>query len=138
MIYFDNSATTFVSDSVRAKLQELRDALSDPGQLGFIHRIDNVLFMHGGLYNIFVCCPVAGCLIGLCGASRHVDVSEFVAIFEYIVAQRGRGGRLHDDRGQAVAGLEGLLANARHLHWNAELIAARNALQAAASVESLR
>ena len=51
-----------------------------------------------GLYNIFVCCPVAGCLIGLCGACRHVDVSEFVAIFEYIVAQRGRGGKLHEDR----------------------------------------
>ena len=40
MIYFDNSATTFVSDSVRAKLQELTDnSLSaNPGAL---HKLGN-------------------------------------------------------------------------------------------------
>jgi len=40
MIYFDNSATTFVSDSVRAKLQELtEDAVSaNPGSL---HKLGN-------------------------------------------------------------------------------------------------
>lgn len=51
---WESGFSDFAMLSVRAKLQELRDALSDSGQLGFIHRIDNVLFMHGGLYNIFV------------------------------------------------------------------------------------
>ena len=73
-----------------------------------------------GLYNIFVCCPVAGCLIGLCGASRYVDISEGVAIVEYIVAQRGRGCRFHEDRGQGGAATEGIVADARHTFGNGD------------------
>ena len=36
------------------KLGELREALPDPRQLAFIHRIDRVLFMHGGLSEAFL------------------------------------------------------------------------------------
>lgn len=39
---------------VCTKLQELKIALPDANQLAFIHRIDNVLFMHGGLTDNFV------------------------------------------------------------------------------------
>lgn len=35
------------------KLAELKEALPDKGQLAFIHRIDRVLFMHGGLSEDF-------------------------------------------------------------------------------------
>ncbi len=34
---------------VLSKLEELERSLSDPFQIAFIHRIDKVLFMHGGL-----------------------------------------------------------------------------------------
>jgi len=36
------------------KLRELRDALPDESQLAMIHRIGKVLFMHGGLSQLFV------------------------------------------------------------------------------------
>ena len=36
------------------KLRNLREALPDEKQLTFVHRIDNVLFSHGGLANEFV------------------------------------------------------------------------------------
>ena len=36
------------------KLRELRDALPDESQLAMIHRIGKVLFMHGGLTQLFV------------------------------------------------------------------------------------
>ena len=36
------------------KLRLLKEALPNPKQLAFIHRIDNVLFMHGGLCDAFV------------------------------------------------------------------------------------
>ena len=36
------------------KLGELKAALPDPGQLTFIHRVDNVLFSHGGLITPFL------------------------------------------------------------------------------------
>lgn len=35
-------------------LNELQEALPDPKQLAFIHRVDRVLFMHGGLYTSYV------------------------------------------------------------------------------------
>ena len=44
----------YAERTVIAKLEELKDALPDPSQLTFIHRIDNVLFMHGGLSTAFV------------------------------------------------------------------------------------
>ncbi len=42
------------SHLVRKKMQELRKALVDYRQLAYIHRIDNVLFSHGGLAYEFV------------------------------------------------------------------------------------
>ena len=39
---------------VSEKLRVLRETLPDTGQLAFIHRIDNVLFLHGGLPDFFV------------------------------------------------------------------------------------
>ena len=44
----------YAERTVIAKLEELKAALPDPSQLTFIHRIDNVLFMHGGLSTAFV------------------------------------------------------------------------------------
>lgn len=41
--------------TVCEKLRSLREALPDEKQLAFIHRIDNVIFMHGGLTDVFVC-----------------------------------------------------------------------------------
>lgn len=40
--------------TVCEKLRILRETVPDAGQTAFIHRIDNVLFMHGGLPDIFV------------------------------------------------------------------------------------
>ena len=40
--------------TVCRKLQELKTSLPDERQLAYIHRIDNVLFMHGGLAEYFV------------------------------------------------------------------------------------
>lgn len=40
--------------TVCEKLQKLRESLPDENQPAFIHRIDNVLFMHGGLTESFV------------------------------------------------------------------------------------
>ena len=39
---------------VNEKLRLLREALPDDRQLAYIHRIDNVLFLHGGLLDSFV------------------------------------------------------------------------------------
>lgn len=36
------------------KLRNLRETLPNEGQLSFVHRIDNVLFSHGGLADVFV------------------------------------------------------------------------------------
>lgn len=36
------------------KLQVLRESLPDERQLAYLHRIDNILFSHGGLANAFV------------------------------------------------------------------------------------
>lgn len=40
--------------TVLSKLKEFEDILSDSSQLAFMHRIDNVLFSHGGLTTDFV------------------------------------------------------------------------------------
>lgn len=37
-----------------SKLEELEHALKNPGQIAFMHRIDKVLFSHGGLTIDFV------------------------------------------------------------------------------------
>ena len=40
--------------TVRNKLEELKDALSSENQIRYIHRIDDVLFCHGGILQAFV------------------------------------------------------------------------------------
>ena len=40
--------------TVSSKLAKLRNSLPDDSQLAYIHRIDNVLFTHGGLTRAFV------------------------------------------------------------------------------------
>lgn len=40
--------------TVRRKMDELRAAMVDYKQLAYVHKIDNVLFMHGGLCEEFV------------------------------------------------------------------------------------
>ena len=39
---------------VRQKLRELEQTLPDRGQMAYVHRIDEVLFLHGGLTEVFV------------------------------------------------------------------------------------
>ncbi|WP_022753858.1 metallophosphoesterase [Butyrivibrio fibrisolvens] len=39
----------YAERTVISKFDELKDSLQDKSQIAFIHRIDNVLFMHGGL-----------------------------------------------------------------------------------------
>ena len=44
----------YAESTVISKLEELQDSLQDRTQIAFVHRIDNVLFMHGGLTSEFV------------------------------------------------------------------------------------
>lgn len=44
----------FAQKIVQNKMQELKEALPDERQLAYLHRIDNVLFSHGGLADGFV------------------------------------------------------------------------------------
>jgi hypothetical protein len=44
----------FALETVNLKLKELEDVIADKKQLAYIHRIDNVLFLHGGLNDSFV------------------------------------------------------------------------------------
>ena len=46
----------YAERAVISKLEELTNALPDPSQIAIIHRIDNVLFCHGGLTEDFVSC----------------------------------------------------------------------------------
>ena len=39
----------YAERTVMSKLEELENSLKSPAQIGIIHRIDNVLFSHGGL-----------------------------------------------------------------------------------------
>ena len=44
----------FAAGLCRKGIADLRDSLRDPAQFAFIHRIDKVLFMHGGLASAIV------------------------------------------------------------------------------------
>ncbi len=44
----------YAEKTVMGKLEELEEALRNKDQIAFIHRIDNVMFMHGGLTAEFV------------------------------------------------------------------------------------
>lgn len=46
--------SAFAAGTVCRGLRELKEALPDPGQLAFLHRIDGVLFSHAGLCEAFV------------------------------------------------------------------------------------
>ena len=46
--------SVYAEKIVIAKLEELKNCLRDTEQLAFIHRVDNVLFMHGGLTEEFL------------------------------------------------------------------------------------
>lgn len=46
----------YAERTVISKLEELTNALTDTSQMAIIHRIDNVLFCHGGLTEDFVSC----------------------------------------------------------------------------------
>ena len=50
----ESGFSAYAIQTVSSKLAELRKALRDSSQLAYIHRIDNVLFMHGGLTHEFV------------------------------------------------------------------------------------
>lgn len=44
----------FAAGTVCRKLNELKEALPDPGRIAFLHRVDRVLFSHAGLCTSFV------------------------------------------------------------------------------------
>ena len=44
----------YAERTVMAKLEELENSLQDPSQINIMHRIDKVLFSHGGLTTEFV------------------------------------------------------------------------------------
>ena len=44
----------YAESTVLSKLEELEQALKDPSQIAIIHRIDNVIFSHGGLTAEFI------------------------------------------------------------------------------------
>lgn len=50
----ESGYSPFAERTVIYKLEEFEKILSDAGQLAFMHRIDNVLFSHGGLTTEFV------------------------------------------------------------------------------------
>ena len=50
----ESGFSAYVLPTVSSKLAELRKALPDDSQLAYMHRIDNVLFTHGGLTENFV------------------------------------------------------------------------------------
>ena len=50
----ESGYSPYAEQTVIAKLEELKRVLSDAGQLTFIHRVDNVLFSHGGLTTEYV------------------------------------------------------------------------------------
>lgn len=50
----ESGYSPYAERTVIDKQRELEDSLRDPSQMTFLHRIDNVLFMHGGLTTDFV------------------------------------------------------------------------------------
>lgn len=50
----ESGYSVYAESTVLSKLRKFEDILPDPAQLAFMHRIDNVLFSHGGLSTDFV------------------------------------------------------------------------------------
>ena len=44
----------FALETVNSKFRELEETVNDAGKMAFVHRIDDVLFLHGGLADAFV------------------------------------------------------------------------------------
>ena len=53
-LQYESGFSSVAIPVVNAKLGALRRGLSDKSQMTFIHRIDDVLFLHGGLTHAFV------------------------------------------------------------------------------------
>lgn len=51
---YESGYSDMASYLVRNKLQELKDVLPDEKHIQYIHRIDNVVFCHGGIMDYFV------------------------------------------------------------------------------------
>ena len=50
----ESGFSSYMVQTVNEQLRKLAEAVPDSGQLAYIHRIDDVLFMHGGLNEYFV------------------------------------------------------------------------------------
>ncbi len=50
----ESGYSRWAAPTVRSKIRELEQNLDDPGKLNIIHRVDNVLFSHGGLSTSYV------------------------------------------------------------------------------------
>ena len=50
----ESGYSIYAEATVISKLEDFKNALQDKSLLAFVHRIDNVLFMHGGLTKSFV------------------------------------------------------------------------------------
>ena len=50
----ESGYSPYAERTVMSKLEELEQAMQEPGRINFIHRIDNVLFMHAGLSEEYV------------------------------------------------------------------------------------
>ncbi|HIW84514.1 MAG TPA: metallophosphoesterase [Candidatus Dorea gallistercoris] len=51
---FESGYSVYAEQTVISKLEKLKNTLRDPSQIAFMHRLDNVLFSHGGLTVDFV------------------------------------------------------------------------------------
>ena len=50
----ESGYSSFAADTVRRKLLELRAAVPESNPIKYVHKIDNVLFTHGGVLDFFV------------------------------------------------------------------------------------
>ena len=64
----------YAERTVMAKLEELENSLQDPSQINIMHRIDKVLFSHGGLTTEFVKWLNEDLL--------DADIDEVIALFD--------------------------------------------------------
>lgn len=50
----ESGYSPYAEKTVISKLEELKASLPDPAQMAIVHRVDKVLFLHGGLSSAFV------------------------------------------------------------------------------------
>lgn len=53
--YLETGYSVYAENTVVSKLRELENVLNDSSQIAIMHRVDKVLFAHGGLSAEFVC-----------------------------------------------------------------------------------